>query len=260
MPRVRVSAAPIELSFLGTGASGGTPGRGRSRRRESSLLVRGGGATFLFDVTRDFPVQATALRHVDLVLVTHAHRDASGGLPALDRFAAQGAAAIPVLASPSAIALFQRRRRPPARLRFVAVAPGEVHRFGRWRIRAQTVPHATDPRFVTYAWKLSSGGFTLVYASDVARLEAALERFCRGAELLVLDGAMWSSAMPWHLTIDRELPRLCRWRVERILLTQIGRTAPPHAELTKKVARLCPRARPAWDGMRLRLAPTRAPG
>ena len=34
---------------------------------------------------------------------------------------------------------------------------------------------------------------------------------------------MWQRQLFAHLTIDRELPGLCRRPVERILLTQIGR-------------------------------------
>lgn len=51
----------------------------------------------------------------------------------------------------------------------------------------------------------------------------------------------------------RELPTLCRWPVALILLTQIGRSAPPHRRLEREVAALCPRAAPAWDGLTLDL-------
>lgn len=64
---------------------------------------------------------------------------------------------------------------------------------------------------------------------------------------------MWHRRLFSHLTIDRELPTLCRWPVARILLTQIGRSAPPHRRLEREVAALCPRADPAWDGMTLDL-------
>jgi phosphoribosyl 1,2-cyclic phosphodiesterase len=49
----------LRLVFLGTGASGGTPGSGRSERRESSLLIEDGGS-ILLDVTRDFIQQSQA--------------------------------------------------------------------------------------------------------------------------------------------------------------------------------------------------------
>jgi hypothetical protein len=75
----------------------------------------------------------------------------------------------------------------------------------------------------------------------------------RRAALLVIDGAMWRSQLFSHLTIDRELPRLCDWRVEQIVLTQIGRTAPRHDRLERAVRGLCARARPGYDGLRLEL-------
>lgn len=75
----------MRLRFLGTGASGGTPGSGRSARRESSLLVEGP-ARVLIDATRHFREQSEELPDLDGVLLTHAHRDATGGLAALRRW------------------------------------------------------------------------------------------------------------------------------------------------------------------------------
>ncbi|MDQ4130645.1 MAG: MBL fold metallo-hydrolase, partial [Actinomycetota bacterium] len=73
-------SGPTRLVFLGTGASGGTPGSGRSLRRESSLLVRAMEATVLIDATRHLPAQVEGVNHLDALLLTHAHRDASGGI------------------------------------------------------------------------------------------------------------------------------------------------------------------------------------
>jgi hypothetical protein len=37
--------------------------------------------------------------------------------------------------------------------------------------------------------------------------------------------------------------------MRRNVLTHIGKTVPPHEQLEREVAMLCPRARPAFDGM-----------
>jgi ribonuclease BN (tRNA processing enzyme) len=238
------------VCFLGTGASGGTPGRGRSRRRESSLLARHEAGAVLIDATRHFEQQVTLIDAIDGVLLTHAHRDACGGIPALDRWvASHGGRSLPVLAAPETLTALRARYRRLDQCELVAVRPGRRLRLGGWRIDAIVVPHARERRFPTYAWRLRDGDVTIVYASDVARPTPELRRFARGASLLVVDGATWGRRIFSHLRIDADLPEVCAWPVDRIVLTQIGRSAPPHHQLVRSVERLCPRARPAYDGL-----------
>lgn len=249
-----MSPDEVDLVFLGTGASGGTPGEGRSLRRESSLLVRGE-YSLLIDATRHFPDQSALIGHVDLVLLTHGHRDASGGIGALRRWVTQQEMSPPpVLAHPETIRALRGRYARLDPIDLIPVNPGERSDWLGWTITAVEVPHASDPRrFPTFAWRIEQAGKSLVYASDVARLTSDLAQLSAGASVLVLDGAIWGREMFTHLRADRALHEVCSWPVDRILLTQIGRSAPPHEALIRRVADCCRRARPAWDGMVERL-------
>lgn len=249
----------IALRFLGTGAAGGTPGAGRSLRLESSLLVQGEGS-ILLDLTRRFGVQAADVQAIDAVLLTHAHRDACGGVPQLRAWLRlHGRASVRVLASAATIAVLRRRYAQLEHCELVPVSAGERHQVGGFTISALTVPHARDPRYPTFAWRLRRGPLALVYASDLARLTGGLRRFARGADALVIDAALWRGRLFSHLRIDEALPELCRWPVGRILLTHIGRTAPAHEQLEREAAQLCARAGPAYDGMRVELVDERPP-
>jgi phosphoribosyl 1,2-cyclic phosphodiesterase len=244
----------MRLTFLGTGAAGGTPGRGRSRRGESSMLVAADGSIILVDAPAGIECQLADVSSLRAVLLTHAHRDAAGGLAGLRRWCeARAHAPLPVLASPEAIAAVRDRHRRMDRLKPVAVEPRQRRRAAGLRVRSVEVPHARERRYRTYAWRLDDGRTWVVYASDVARLEAPLARLADGADVLVVDGAMWGRPLFSHLTVDRELPTLCHRRARRILLPQIGRTAPPHERFERAIAELCPRAAPAWDGLTIDL-------
>jgi phosphoribosyl 1,2-cyclic phosphodiesterase len=240
----------MRLVFLGTGPSGGTHGQGRSARLESSLLVSDGRA-LLIDVTRQFAVQAQRLGAIDAVLLTHGHRDACGGLPSLRRWWLEhgGSRPIDIFLSEASANVIRRRYQRLEHCRLRVTAAGRTRRVGSLAVRALTVPHSRDPRFPTYAWRVCTGTRSVVYASDVAYLTPELERFCAGATVLVLDGAMWRRRLFSHLTIDEALPAASSWPVDSIILTQIGRTAPPHPRLQREVAALCPKARPAYDGL-----------
>ena len=238
----------MRLRFLGTGASGATPGSGRSRRLESSLLVQEENTSILLDVTRHFDQQSVDVEHIDALLLTHAHRDACGGIAQLRRWwRRRSGRPIDVYASLETITSLHHRYALLDHCRFAPVREGEGHCVGPLAITALTVPHALEPRYPTFAWKLRAGPIAIVYAPDVAHLTAGLRSFCRGATLLVIDASLWRRRIFSHLTIDEVLPELCRWPVERILMTHIGRSAPPTRAAR---ARGCDAVRAGCAGLR----------
>lgn len=251
-----VGAAVPRLVFLGTGASGGTPGEGRSKRLESSMLATCDAGAVLVDVGRGFAARREEVGRIDAVILTHGHADAIGGLAALgDWRREQGSAPLPVYAAAATIDAACRRFARLDHCDFRAVTPRERLEVAGWTVSPTLVPHARDPdRFPTYAWKLDRAGRAVVYASDLARPTPELEDHCRGVDVLVVDGATYARRIFTHLRIDVDLPQLCRWDVGRIYLTQIGRSAPVHDELVEIVRRLCPRAAPAYDGFETALA------
>jgi len=242
------------VRFLGTGPARGRPGRGRSRRKESSIVVTSEDGAILIDVTRDFAAQARALERVDLVLVTHAHRDASGGVPQLERWlGARPVPAVPLLAARGTLAALRRRHVRLDHLALRAIRSRATRIWRGWRISALAVPHALD--CTTYAWRLDHRSGSLVYASDVARLTPELASFSAGSDLLVIDGAMWCRKIYTHLEIQSALPVLGRWPVRRVLFTQLGRSTPPHGRLEAWLRARAPHVGAAYDGLELELEP-----
>jgi len=82
-----------KLTFLGTGTSQGVPMIGcdcevcrssdpRDKRLRASALVEYGGLTILVDAGPDFRTQMlrASVRHIDAILLTHNHKDHTGGI------------------------------------------------------------------------------------------------------------------------------------------------------------------------------------
>jgi len=242
------------MRFLGTGPAGGRPGRGRSHRRESSLAVSSDAGTILIDVSRHAAPQLRALDGVDLVLLTHAHRDASGGLPILDHWLRSP---LPIYASHASVRVLRARYPHLSRVKLHAAASAMTFVWRDWHITPLTVPHARD--CTTLAWRLESRDSSIVYASDVARLTPGLRELADRCDLLVLDGAMWQRTIFTHLEIQAAAPIVATWPVRRVLFTQLGRSTPDHAVLDAWLHAFDPRFGAAYDGLVCTLAPRRAP-
>lgn len=238
----------LTVRFLGTGPAGGRPGRGRSRRMESSIVVASPSGRVLVDVTRDFARQARRLGGVDLAVLTHAHRDASGGLRALDRSVASH---VTVLGARRTVRALQARHRL-AHLELRAVASAAPIAWRDWRFVPLAVPHARD--CTTFAWRIEHAGIAMVYASDVARLTAPLAALCAGCDLVVLDGATWRRRIFTHLELRATAPVVARWPVRRVLFTQLGRSTPEHEALDRWLRAVDPRLGAAYDGLALELS------
>jgi len=244
-------AEPVHVSvvrFLGTGPAGGRPGRGRSHRRESSLAVISDAGTILIDVSRDAAIQLRSLDGIDLALLTHAHRDASGGLPVLDR---RLRSPLPIYASRDTVRTLRARHPRLARVDLHAAASGTTFAWRDWRITPLSVPHARDCS--TLAWRLDCAGRSIVYASDVARLTRGLHDLADRCDLLVLDGAMWQRSIFTHLEIQATAPVIATWPVRRVLFTQLGRSTPAHEVLDAWLHAVDPRFAAAYDGLGLEL-------
>ncbi len=83
----------MKLTFLGTGTSQGVPVIGcrcpvcrsadpRDRRLRTSAMVETGGRRLIIDTGPDFRYQMLrcGVRHIDAILLTHEHKDHTGGL------------------------------------------------------------------------------------------------------------------------------------------------------------------------------------
>lgn len=216
------------------------------------MLLTVGATHVLVDATRDVQEQLGTVPRPTAVALTHGHRDASGGVPKLAEQVGDQSP-LPVFGHPRTHRAIRGRTEQLDHVELIDVEAGRTVSVGEVDAVATEVPHDRGPRFPTFAWRFTARGTTVVYASDIAELTDELKASSSDADVLVLDGAMYGRSLFTHLRIEEAVPVVCRWAVGEILLTQIGRTAPPHEELHGIVRELCSRARPAYDGLRVEL-------
>ncbi len=266
----------LEATILGCGSSGGVPRLGgpdnagywgacdphnpKNRRTRCALLVRLGGTTVLVDTSPDMREQLLAARcgALDGVLITHDHADQLHGLDDLRMIA------------------INMRRKVDVHADAITMQ-GMLGRFGYCFVQPEgsgyppiAVAHEIAEPFEPFAIDGAGGalpvlafaqrhghirslGFrfgNLAYSSDVNGLDDAAFAALEGVECWIVDTLRYSEH-PSHAHLAQSLAWIERVKPRRAILTNL------HTDLDYETLKreLPPGVEPAYDGMRVEIAP-----
>ena len=215
----------MQITFLGTGTSGGVPTIGcgcavcrsadpRDKRFRSSLYVREEGTHVVIDTTPDFRSQALrfGVQRVDAVLFTHSHADHMFGFDDIRRYNVIQNAVIPAYANAEGIADLKRvfnyvgteelpgLYRPRVAFR-VLEGPVEI---GPLRVRPLPVEHGPKP---TLCFRVEGRDASIGYAPDCHAMPPETVQHLRGVDVMILD-ALKPTPHPTHLALAESLDLL----------------------------------------------------
>ena len=240
------------FQFLGTGPSTPiTDATGRNYRRRSSALMHHIATYVLIDATHDLEEQVEVAMTVTAIVVTNGSRDAAGGLGNLDRWLDTRT---PLYAPTSLYEEVESRYGPFERIYHEPIKPFQTLTVGD--LEMTCFPVETTPgeeARENYGYQFDTGKKKVTYASDVKVVPEASQRFFEGNDLLAVDGAGWDKDLPTHRGVLNHLPAYVAAGNELVRFTDIGRSAPPHSEASRRVARIYPRAELAYDFMKIPL-------
>jgi len=263
-------SAPLKVTILGSGSSGGVPriggsdGRGdwgacdpsepKNRRRRCSILVERGATQVLVDCSPDMREQLIDARvsRLDGVLITHDHADQSHGIDDLRMVAQNMMRRVDVYAAADTLRVLKDRFGYCFKGHEVAAYPAilESHLIARpfagFAIEGKggAIPILT---FDQDHGTMVSQGFRfgpIAYSSDVVDLDDAAFEALEGVECWIVD-ALRYRPHPTHAHVEKTLAWIARVRPKRAILTNL------HIDLDYgTLARSLPGGvEPAYDGM-----------
>lgn len=238
----------MKFTFLGTGTSQGVPVIGcrcevcasqdpRDNRLRTAALVETCGVRLAIDAGPDFRCQMlrAGVRHLDAILLTHEHKDHTGGLDdvrafnfvdypptvhSVDIFAAPAAAAVVRKDFDYAFAPDKYRGVPVIGLHEIDPArPFEVGGVG-------IVPVAGhhSPRFTVTGYRIGP----LAYLTDFKTIDDAEIAKLRGVDVLVVN-ALRFEPHDSHFCVDEALALIRRVRPREAYLTHMSHEIGLHA-------------------------------
>lgn len=259
----------MKLIFLGTGTSQGVPVIGcrcevctsqdaRDNRLRTSAMVETRGVRLIIDAGPDFRCQMlrAGVRHVDAILLTHEHKDHTGGLDdvrafnfvdypptvhEVDIFAAPAAAAVVRKDFDYAFAANKYRGVPVIGLHEIDPAePFEVK-----GVKIVPVAGHHSPRFTVTGYRIGP----LAYLTDFKTIADGEVEKLRGVEVLVVN-ALQFAPHDSHFNVDEALALVRRVGPRRAFLTHMSHEIGLHAATEPTLPE---GVRMAYDGLQIEM-------
>ena len=239
---------PLQVSFLGTGTSGGVPMIAcdcivcssedpRDKRLRSSILVRSTTTTLVVDTGPDFRYQMLRkkVRHLDAVLFTHPHKDHLAGLDDIRAYNHFGQKPMQVFAD----SLTEEALR-----RDFYYAFSETRYPGIPELQLQTITESAFwvgdiPVQPIQVWhhRMPVLGFrfgSFTYITDANRIEEEERNKIRGSEVLVLN-ALRKEPHLSHFTLSQAVSLIGQLEVPKGYLTHLSHQMGLHASVSDEL-------------------------
>lgn len=246
---------------MGTGTSSGVPMLGcgcevctssdsRDKRYRSSVYVEYEGLRLLVDCGPDFRSQMLRedIRHIDAILLTHNHKDHTGGLDDVRSFNYFEKRAFPIYCEEYVQESLRREYSyafaenpypgaPQYELHTITDNPFDINGVEIVPVRAL---HFTLP---VLGFRFGKFG----YLTDASKIsEESINKF-RGVETFVINAIRFQRHIS-HFTLDQALEVAAKVGAKRTLLTHLSHQLPRHDVLAKMLPK---GVFPAFDGLRI---------
>lgn len=238
----------MRLTFLGTGTSQGVPTIGcrcevcrstdpRDSRLRTSAMVEVGDARLVIDAGPDFRYQMlrTGVRHIDAILLTHEHKDHTGGIDDVRAFNFVDFPTIhrvDIYATARTAACVRKDFDYAfAKNKYRGVPEIELHEFDPsapfWVKGIKVVPISGQhsDRFEVTGYRIGR----LAYLTDFKQIEESEIRKLVGVEVLVVNALRWREHIS-HFTVEEALSLIARVNPRRALLTHMSHDIGLHAD------------------------------
>jgi phosphoribosyl 1,2-cyclic phosphate phosphodiesterase len=251
----------MEVTFLGTGTSGGVPLIGcqckvckstdpRDKRLRTSILIRTGEATLSVDCGPDFRQQMLRedVRNLDAILMTHQHKDHTGGLDDVRAFNFINKKAIDIYCDyPTELGIkeqysyvFTETDYPYLpKMNFFRIHKDKFEVAGL-QVQPIEVMHGPMP---VVAYRIAD--FT--YITDAKTISAEERNKIRGTKTLVVNALRYEEHYS-HFTIDEALELVADIKPEVAYFTHMSHQFGLHAETELK---LPANVKVAYDGLKI---------
>ena len=234
----------MKLTILGSGPTKPVMGKGKNKRRNSSMLLQTrNGVTILFDCTPCFYEQmqsfADNINRIDYIIISHGHADAIGGIPQLKHWLQEKKQ------EDKPIVYMEKETEARIREKFKDIehiniknfTPYKVLNLGYLKIVPFRVIHAeafpTGHKFPCVGFRIDN---KVVYAEDMEKAPEKSIPYFDKSHVIIIDAAMWfGKNIRGHMNIEEALQFVKKFKTRKVVFTQAGHTYPDYATALKEI-------------------------